>query len=134
MTADSRRPWPRVGITDLFMLSHGWNNGVDSARDLYQAMFGLLAGQLGAHRSGRTDLTASAQELWWDANGWHHNDLTAATGAPEARAVPSGYMFNARYTRAHRPRGRRGAHPRAVVGSRRLAPQRPDDRYWRGWH
>jgi Fungal fucose-specific lectin len=21
-------------------------------------------------------------ELWWDNNGWHHNDLTAATGAP----------------------------------------------------
>ena len=35
------------GITDLFVLSHGWNNGVDSARDLYQAMFSLLADQLG---------------------------------------------------------------------------------------
>jgi pimeloyl-ACP methyl ester carboxylesterase len=38
-------------ITDLFVLSHGWNNGVDSARDLYQAMFTLLADQLGANRS-----------------------------------------------------------------------------------
>src|ERR1700760_2639263 len=39
------------GITDLFVLSHGWNNGVNSARDLYQAMFGLLADQLGGHLS-----------------------------------------------------------------------------------
>jgi hypothetical protein len=37
------------GITDLFVLSHGWNSGVDSARNLYQAMFGLLADQLGTH-------------------------------------------------------------------------------------
>jgi hypothetical protein len=37
------------GINDLFVLSHGWNNGVNSARDLYQAMFGLLAAQLGTH-------------------------------------------------------------------------------------
>ena len=35
------------GITDLFVLSHGWNDGVDSARDLYHAMFALLADQLG---------------------------------------------------------------------------------------
>ena len=21
-------------------------------------------------------------ELWWDASGWHHNDLTCASGAP----------------------------------------------------
>lgn len=38
------------GVTDLFVLSHGWNSGVDSARDLYEAMFSLLADQLGTHR------------------------------------------------------------------------------------
>lgn len=48
------------GITDLFVLSHGWNNGVDSARDLYQAMFGLLADQLGAHLSG----SAAVGVIW----------------------------------------------------------------------
>lgn len=48
------------GITDLFVLSHGWNNGVDSARDLYQAMFTLLADQLGAHKSS----SAAVGILW----------------------------------------------------------------------
>ena len=52
------------GITDLFVLSHGWNNGVDSARDLYQAMFALLADQLGdavvQQRGRRGDLAVSA--------------------------------------------------------------------------
>ena len=34
------------GIRDVFMMSHGWNAGVDSARSLYQAMFTLLAGMI----------------------------------------------------------------------------------------
>lgn len=34
------------GIRDVFVLSHGWNNGADSARSLYQAMFTLLAGMI----------------------------------------------------------------------------------------
>jgi len=33
-------------------------------------------------------------ELWWDYdNGWRHNDLTNATGAPAADGRPSGYVF-----------------------------------------
>jgi hypothetical protein len=32
-------------------------------------------------------------ELWWDAAGWHHNDLTARTGAPTAGSDPIGYVF-----------------------------------------
>ncbi len=34
-------------ITDLFVFSHGWNNSEGTARDLYQAMFTMLAGMLG---------------------------------------------------------------------------------------
>jgi hypothetical protein len=37
------------GITDVFVFSHGWNNGVESARKLYADMFSLLHGQLGSH-------------------------------------------------------------------------------------
>jgi hypothetical protein len=46
-------------------------------------------------------------ELWWDSNGWHHNDLTAATGAPLANGFgeplgaydyPMGYGFVAQRT------------------------------------
>jgi len=48
------------GISDLFVLSHGWNNGVDSARDLYQAMFGLLADLLGAHSAN----SAAVGVIW----------------------------------------------------------------------
>jgi len=46
-------------------------------------------------------------ELWWDNNGWRHNDLTAATGAPLANGFgqplgeydyPMGYGFVAQGT------------------------------------
>lgn len=40
------------GITDLFVMSHGWNNSVTSARQLYTAMFSLIADQLGGHTDG----------------------------------------------------------------------------------
>ena len=36
-------------------------------------------------------------ELWWDNNGWHHNDLTAITASPESTAAgpePVGYVFS----------------------------------------
>jgi hypothetical protein len=36
-------------------------------------------------------------ELWWDLNGWHHNDLTAATGSPWAFGLTA-YAFEAQYT------------------------------------
>lgn len=35
------------GVRDVFLLSHGWNAGVDSARSLYKSMFTTLAGMLG---------------------------------------------------------------------------------------
>lgn len=37
-------------------------------------------------------------ELWWNGNGWHHNDLTAITGAPKAFSDPIGYAFEAQGT------------------------------------
>ncbi|CNL07712.1 Uncharacterised protein [Mycobacterium tuberculosis] len=34
-------------------------------------------------------------ELWWDRNGWHLDDLTAATGAPVSGGNgPIGYVVD----------------------------------------
>ena len=42
---------------------------------------------------------AHIHELWWDNDGWHHNDLTlAAGGAPLASSDPVGYAFNGQGT------------------------------------
>lgn len=69
------------GITDLFVLSHGWNNGVTSARDLYQAMFGLLADQLGAHRS-----TSAAVGIIWPSLLFPDDDPDTAPPEPSTGA------------------------------------------------
>ena len=69
------------GITDLFVLSHGWNNGVDSARDLYQAMFGLLADQLGGHLS-----TSAAVGIIWPSLLFPDDDPATAGPVPSTGA------------------------------------------------
>ena len=75
------------GITDLFVLSHGWNNGVDSARNLYQGMFGLLADQLGGHAEH-----CAAVGVVWPSLLFPDDDPATAppvpsTGAQLARAL-----------------------------------------------
>jgi hypothetical protein len=65
------------GIKDLFVLSHGWNNGVESARDLYNAMFTLLADRLGAHRS-----TSAAVGIIWPSILFPDDDPATAAPAP----------------------------------------------------
>ena len=37
--------------------------------------------------------TGRIHELWWNHNGWHHNDLTSDAHAPLASSAPSGYAF-----------------------------------------
>jgi hypothetical protein len=69
------------GITDLFVLSHGWNDGVDSARDLYQAMFGLLAAQLGAHLP-----TSAAVGVIWPSLLFPDDDPATAAPVPSTGA------------------------------------------------
>ncbi|MFZ3302485.1 MAG: serine/threonine protein kinase, partial [Mycobacterium sp.] len=65
------------GINDLFVFSHGWNSGVDSARDLYQAMFGLLANQLGGHLS-----SSAAVGIIWPSLLFPDDDPDTAPPVP----------------------------------------------------
>jgi hypothetical protein len=69
------------GIADLFVLSHGWNSGVDSARDLYVAMFGLLAAQLGTHLS-----SSAAVGVIWPSLLFPDDDPATAPAVPSTGA------------------------------------------------
>src|SRR6201992_3976782 len=69
------------GITDLFVLSHGWNHGVVSARDLSQGMFGLLAAQLGTHLS-----SSAAVGVIWPALLFPDDDPATAPAVPSTGA------------------------------------------------
>jgi hypothetical protein len=68
-------------ITDLFVLSHGWNDGVVSARQLYQAMFGLLAAQLGKHLS-----SSAAVGIIWPSLLFPDDDPATAPAVPSTGA------------------------------------------------
>ncbi|MGE5697848.1 MAG: serine/threonine protein kinase [Candidatus Sericytochromatia bacterium] len=74
------------GISDLFVMSHGWNNGIESARDLYNAMFKLLAEQLGAHRAA-----CAAVGILWPSLLFPEDDPSTksapSTGAQLAAAL-----------------------------------------------
>lgn len=65
------------GITDLFVFAHGWNNGVDSARDLYASMFDLLADQLGDHRA-----SGAAVGVFWPSLLFPDDDPATAAPVP----------------------------------------------------
>ena len=69
------------GITDLFVLSHGWNNGVDSARNLYQGMFRLLADELGDRRT-----RCAAVGVMWPSLLFPDDDPATAPPVPSTGA------------------------------------------------
>src|SRR5215472_15992760 len=48
------------GIQDVFLLSHGWNSSVGSARSLYQEMFTMLAGMI----PGRLGTSIAVGLIW----------------------------------------------------------------------
>jgi hypothetical protein len=75
------------GITDLFVLAHGWNNGVDSARDLYQAMFALLAAQLGEHLSSSAAVGVIWPSLLFPDDDPDNAPLVPSSGAQLAAAL-----------------------------------------------
>jgi hypothetical protein len=58
------REVPGSGITDLVVFSHGWNNDPGTAHRLYQAFFGVLAGQLRHARTDRPVRVGLAGVLW----------------------------------------------------------------------
>jgi hypothetical protein len=74
------------GVTNLFFLSHCWNDSADSARSLYQGMFTLLAGMLGDRRA-----TSAAVGIFWPSLLFPEDDPatpdTPSTGAQLAGAL-----------------------------------------------
>jgi hypothetical protein len=69
------------GVRDIFVLSHGWNCGVDSARSMYQTMFTMLAELI----PGRLT-TSLAVGLIWPSVLFPDDDPATATPIPATGA------------------------------------------------
>ena len=70
-------------VKNLFVFSHGWNNGANEARGLYQSLFSFLGDQLGDHRA-----ESAALGIIWPSLLFP--DDAAATPAAGAAAPASG--------------------------------------------
>jgi hypothetical protein len=65
-------------------------------------------------------------ELWWNSDGWHHNDLTSETGASLADlGDPAGYIFVAQGTQHVDYIGIEDSHIHELRWQRGTTPIRP---------
>jgi hypothetical protein len=69
------------GVRDIFVLSHGWNTSLDSARSLYQAMFTMLAGMIPGQLG-----TSLAVGVIWPSLLFPDDDPATATPTPATGA------------------------------------------------
>jgi hypothetical protein len=85
----------RDGVTDVFVLCHGWNNSEDSARTLYHGLGSLLAGQLGADKDH-----AVAVGVFWPSLLFPEDDATTSdepsTGKQLAAALEPSFPNDAK--------------------------------------
>lgn len=86
-----------------------WETGHWNHNDLTAAtgsplpdVSGLAAYAFGGDGTQHVDYVGAdhhVHELWWNADGWHHNDLTAASGAPVmGSSVVCAYAFEGQRT------------------------------------
>jgi Fungal fucose-specific lectin len=91
-------------VHELWWDHAGWHHyDVTAATGAPKAYFeGLSAYTFDAQGTQHvvyTGVDLHVHELWWDVNGWHHSDLSAATGAPDStQSAPSGYVFDVQRT------------------------------------
>ncbi len=75
-------------ITDLFVLSHGWNNDMEEARSLYQRLGTLLAAEISKRPefAGRKFAVAG---VLWPSKKFSEDDLIAGGGAASLTTATS---------------------------------------------
>jgi hypothetical protein len=76
------------GLTDLFVISHGWNNDMDEARALYANVFAKVAGVLaGGTVRGLGGRKFGVLEILWPSKKFAERDLIPSGAAGAASVV-----------------------------------------------
>jgi hypothetical protein len=76
-------------MTDLFVISHGWNNDMNEARDLYKSFFAQMRSQINNNRSLELGSKAFAVlGILWPSKKYADEDLIPS-GAADFSNVPS---------------------------------------------
>jgi hypothetical protein len=76
------------GITDLFVISHGWNNDMDEARDLYKRFFSFVRSVLdGGNFPKLADRKFGVLAILWPSKRFAEADLIPGGSASAGAAV-----------------------------------------------
>ncbi|MFC5410851.1 hypothetical protein ACFPMF_16135 [Larkinella bovis] len=81
-------------ITDLLVLSHGWNNDMEEARSLYQRLGTLFAAEI-AKRPELVERKFAIAAVLWPSKKFAEEDLIAGGGAASlTTAAPTDVLIN----------------------------------------
>lgn len=72
-----------LGLTDVVMFSHGWNNDHDTATKLYRAWFALLADQVA---KARPNAKVGLVGIYWPSQRWSDEPIPDFTASAAGRA------------------------------------------------
>jgi fucose-binding lectin len=103
--ADHSQQSSDLRVQELWRDASGWHHH-DLTTDISAPVpsrasaAAYLFGSQGTQHVVYVGTDCHVHELWWDSDGWHHHDLTLASGAPLARpgTSPAGYVAPARGT------------------------------------
>lgn len=68
-----------AGVTDLLVISHGWNNDKNDAQQLYNGVLNSIRGQFGTSKA--KDRTVAVVGVFWPSKKFAEADLTPGGGA-----------------------------------------------------
>jgi hypothetical protein len=81
-------------VTDLLVLSHGWNNDMDDARDLYRDFVAHVRAQLSAARvAGAAGRSFAILGVLWPSKKFAEKDLIASGAAGLSSAVTDAVLI-----------------------------------------
>lgn len=75
------------GVTDVLVISHGWNNDNKEAKGLYKELLGSLRGLLPKATGFIPDRTLIVMTIYWPSKKFAEHDLIPGGGAASAASV-----------------------------------------------
>jgi hypothetical protein len=92
-------------LTDLFVISHGWNNDKRDARELYDALFGNISTIVAGRRTSGENRKFAIVGVFWPSKKFADEDLIPAGGAANMAAASAGPLSSLLKNKLHGLKG-----------------------------
>lgn len=81
-------------VTDLFVISHGWNNNIPEATDLYTRFFARMRSQLdGKAAAALANRRFAVMAIFWPSKRFTDEDAIPGGAAAASMRAPSKYRI-----------------------------------------